>query len=290
MKQIPFNFDGLEDQRSYMIDRSLRTTVSKNHGHSYVEMCYMAGGHGEEVINGRLHEMRPGMMSVVLPHQLHQLFPEPDTAMDIYYFAVTMDMFLGEDTTSKQLYSIFFDEERTLPSHVYFEDKEKETVEALLSQMHYEYMHREPWSDLCYLGLLYTLLARFDRKRRACICKEETAQAENKHGKFQKILNYLNKNYTRDITLNDLEEEFHLNSAYISSLFKKNVGRTFLEVLNEYRVRRAQTLLSSTDLGIMDIAMESGFNSYISFCRTFKARAGMTATEYRHKEWKEKQL
>lgn len=64
------------------------------------------------------------------------------------------------------------------------------------------------------------------------------------------ILDYINNHYTEDISLYSAAEYVHMNHIYISRLFKKEVGETFLESLTKVRLKRACELLVNNELKI----------------------------------------
>ena len=70
--------------------------------------------------------------------------------------------------------------------------------------------------------------------------------------------------------------------AYASRSVKRQTGKTFSELLREYRLQRAAELLSSSDLSIEDIALEIGYQVPSALYRHFSAHFGMTPNEYRH--------
>ena len=63
--------------------------------------------------------------------------------------------------------------------------------------------------------------------------------------------------------------------------FKKTTGKTFTQLVNEYRVVHATKLLSETQNSITDICFESGFNNFSHFNKHFKLITGKSASNYR---------
>jgi two-component system response regulator YesN len=73
---------------------------------------------------------------------------------------------------------------------------------------------------------------------------------------FKKLLDYINSNYSEEISLNELSEKFHLNTTYICDLFKEITDKTFLEYITDIRMKKACELLKDTRLSIAEIAMD----------------------------------
>lgn len=78
-----------------------------------------------------------------------------------------------------------------------------------------------------------------------------------------------------------LSEEFHLNSQYISQLFKNEIGVNFLTYLTNIRMEHAKKLLLSTSLSIAEVSEQSGYGDYRVFTKVFKKSEGITPSQYR---------
>lgn len=96
-----------------------------------------------------------------------------------------------------------------------------------------------------------------------------------------KALQYINKNYSGKISLKDIETNLHVNSSYFSTLFKHEMGVTFTDYLNSLKVERACTLLTNTNLSIIDVSLSTGFDDQSYFTKVFKKAKGITPKEYR---------
>lgn len=98
----------------------------------------------------------------------------------------------------------------------------------------------------------------------------------------KKIMKYIESNYTRvDLCLMSIAEKFKLSTAYISQVFKEETGKNFSDCLEEIRLAHACRLLRTTDLGVAEIAAQSGYGSDKAFRRAFKRVKGMSPTEFR---------
>jgi two-component system response regulator YesN len=109
----------------------------------------------------------------------------------------------------------------------------------------------------------------------------EKTNETKQNKRVQKILFYLNENYTRDVSLDELSEKFGFNTSYISSLFKSETGINITDYLSNLRIDKAKDLLISTDMKINEIAHSLGYNNVNYFHRIFKKTIGITPIEYR---------
>ncbi len=86
----------------------------------------------------------------------------------------------------------------------------------------------------------------------------------------------------KGLKVSDLATRLGTNATYISACINGQAGKSFPELLNDYRLRQAQKLMAEQpDMLLTDIADECGFSNEQSFFRTFKARTGLTPQEWK---------
>lgn len=95
---------------------------------------------------------------------------------------------------------------------------------------------------------------------------------------------YVRKHYRESISLEQISQEVHLNSEYLSRIFKEEVGCTYSSFLSETRLKKAAYLLSHTSERIQKIAEQVGYPNVSYFSTTFKKRYGINPYEYRRGE------
>ncbi len=117
------------------------------------------------------------------------------------------------------------------------------------------------------------------------ILEEDTtawnADRKNLHQVITKILVYIGKNYTKDITVQELAEEFCINESYLSVLFKKEIGINLSSYMQRYRMNRAMELLRNSDMRISEIAYRVGYQNPCYFTEQFKKIFQTTPSEVR---------
>ena len=109
----------------------------------------------------------------------------------------------------------------------------------------------------------------------------ETIPSGSGNKSFLNIIKYIHENYTQDISVQSLADQFYMNPCYVSQLFKKETGETFVKYLTGLRMNRAEELLRSTDWPVKRISEECGFNDPFYFIKAFKKFAGQTPSTYR---------
>lgn len=94
-------------------------------------------------------------------------------------------------------------------------------------------------------------------------------------------LTYIKDNYKEKIYISDLALQVNLNEQYFCRFFKKALGRTPMEYVNEYRIKQTRRLLEETDLPVTEVCLECGYNNLGNFLREFRKQTGTTPLQYR---------
>ena len=100
----------------------------------------------------------------------------------------------------------------------------------------------------------------------------------------RKAMDFIEQNFSSDISLNLVAEKVHLSPAYLSRIFSRKTGVSFSEYLTEVRLKQAKQRLSLSNASIDEIAVATGFSSNSYFTAVFKKHAGLTPSEYRVKQ------
>lgn len=94
---------------------------------------------------------------------------------------------------------------------------------------------------------------------------------------------YIEMNYGRKITVNNLAELGFMSPSSLNRIFKKETGKTPIDYLIEIRLANSKILLRRKSIPITEIALKCGFNSSAHFSSCFFKNNGITPTEYRSK-------
>lgn len=97
------------------------------------------------------------------------------------------------------------------------------------------------------------------------------------------IEDFINENYTLNISVGDMAEHVFLSEGYFTRAFKERLGTSPMNYLIKFRVDKSKELLQKTDLKINNISRRVGFTSSQRFNSAFKKILGLTPSEYRKK-------
>ncbi|MDA3800301.1 MAG: AraC family transcriptional regulator [Kiritimatiellae bacterium] len=103
--------------------------------------------------------------------------------------------------------------------------------------------------------------------------------------KVERILNYISKNFSGSISLQDISKEVKLSTFRVSHLVKEHTGLTIQQHIKSIRISKAKELLLETDLSCTDIAYDLGFSDQSYFIRQFKQTTGTTPIKFRKRSY-----
>ena len=95
-------------------------------------------------------------------------------------------------------------------------------------------------------------------------------------------LEYIQQNFHMAISLDEMASKCNISTSYFSKLFKKAKGDNFANYINKIRIKKAKEYLETTDMPILNIAFELGFEDCGYFIKVFKKIEGMTPAVYRY--------
>lgn len=122
-------------------------------------------------------------------------------------------------------------------------------------------------------GIVFQLLSRF--------FKQGQSKIEMEDNRIAKTVLYIRKHLNEAIELEKLAEISCLSKDHFIRLFKKELGTTPLQYINQKKIEKAQLLLITEELAVKEIAFQLAFDDYSYFNRLFRKTTGVTPQEYR---------
>ncbi|WP_334074644.1 MULTISPECIES: helix-turn-helix domain-containing protein [Paenibacillus] len=107
------------------------------------------------------------------------------------------------------------------------------------------------------------------------------ALEETDHKEVNRVIHYVLEHYDEDISLQAMAQRVNMDENYLSGLFKKKTGQTFIGYLQQVRVQEAKGYLERTDLTVAEIGERCGFANPSYFFKIFKRWTGLRPSEYR---------
>ncbi len=137
---------------------------------------------------------------------------------------------------------------------------------------------RDYMRSMAGMGELSRAIRDFEKRK-----NREPTITDLSEGKLEMIIDFIRKNYNREISREGLACAIGMSTDYMSRLFKKYTGKKLSEYINEMRIHEAESRLSNGNIKIIDIALSVGFESLPTFNRVFKNLKGISPSRYRRK-------
>ncbi|WP_315079711.1 AraC family transcriptional regulator [uncultured Clostridium sp.] len=102
---------------------------------------------------------------------------------------------------------------------------------------------------------------------------------------IKRALEYIHKNYKKNITLDDIVSHVNINKSYFCSLFKKEIGKTCTQYINSLRIKESEELLLNTELSLLDISLTVGFNNQNYYNNLFKKEHDISPLQFKNKHF-----
>lgn len=109
--------------------------------------------------------------------------------------------------------------------------------------------------------------------------EQEHQDTESLYGQ---MVRYVEQNYCRRITLDEMAEHLHSNRSYLSRLYKNRSGVNLFDDILRRRIEKAKEYMECTDRRIYEISEAVGFDDTGYFSKVFKKYAGMSPKEYKN--------
>lgn len=274
MDQYNFNIIPQHDHRVpirlFVVSPESPTRFISKHWHKGGELIYCEQGCYKVWLEGNYYELKPGDCLFIEPYKVHEVKQIENSCLyvlqisDYYLKYVHIRNNIGVNCNSLLL-----------------PNKDYSIIQKVLPLMMNHIRSNDEYGYLKLNSLLYDLMYHLAKNFSYHINEEEFLKSQKHFDMISDILSYI-KNHAYDTILQqEVSEYFGYNPQYFARFFKKNLGITFFEYVNNLKVERARRNLIKSDLTILSISEEVGFSSPKSLNRAFKRVYDMTPSRYR---------
>lgn len=251
---------------------NLQSEFYPPHWHSDIELIFLLRGALALTINNHTVVLEPDGFILIHSNRIHSIQSGADTYC--YVLQISQNL-LRESTKDSEL--LIYD---TSIGSLY-PLEHRLALKQLLSDIccapnpdnKYLYLHR---NALTY-DLLYLLMQNY------CHPQGLTADYtdEEANSRLISILEYLDAHSQEYLPLQSTAKHFGFSPAYFSRLFKQSIGMTFTAYLEMVRLDTALRLVKTTNLPILQVCEQSGFQNYPIFVKKFQQRYHDTPLHFR---------
>jgi len=249
------------------------------HWHEDIEIIYLVEGKLRVGINSKIYQLYARDILFIPPGSAHCFFAEKEYSNRcVIQFRISIfDSFLSGIQDTKAIKPMF--NSTTLlnpgnPLHTLLERQINQLIDENNNKaLGYKLILKARLYDLA--GNLLRHMPKNEQQTEEVSSQKETLL------RLDKVFQYINENYQDRIDLNDITKTAGLSKYYFTRFFKENVGVTFIDYLNSFRVAKSEWLLLNSDEPVIEIAYKCGFNSVKTFNRVFKNLKGASPVAYK---------
>lgn len=266
----------LMDYFTYRRSNYRKTLYS--HRHTEFEIFYFHHGSGTYFVENEFIDLAPGDLIIINGVCRHGSLMKEACTRTMLRFDESHVMPLIGQMNSIDLLEPFRDKK-----HCYWRLSEQERLEIEEIFKKIERFNLKPGNINFHrlrIAFIELLLFICDIKERRIV--DETQFSEDKFTRVQQIIDYINRNYMKELTLDQLSNDLFFSKYYLSRVFKEVSGMTIFEYVNKVRVNQAKMLfLMNRNLRITDVCFKVGFSQPTHFSRVFKQIVGVSPESYR---------
>ncbi len=229
------------------------------HWHEFYEIEIILSGNGNYIIDGVERKIEKNMLFFMTPVNFHKVVTKETRLITL--------MFMGEACDKNMLFRLV----SSFNNGIKLCDADADYLVAMLREL--EKSSAEGDHEYSF-HILNSVLGK--------ICRLKDGDTHSCISNVQEAILYIHNNFRNEISLEDIADIAGVTPAYMSNIFHRHCGVNFKNYLNGIRFDYAKNLLEHSDMSVVDICLESGFNDYANFERNFKLKFGISPRQYRN--------
>ena len=256
---------------------------SRWHYHQAYELSFITEGSGKRIVGDSVEEFHPGDLIFIGPRIPHVWFctepypkPRSGRTLESVYLLFNNDILPQELTALPE----FIHVNRAIKLSergIRITGDTLNEVSRLMLQLPYlkgirRLMYFYEIMDMIGKSASFTYLAS---------SRYASTRFETTNSRVNRIHEYLMKNYQQEINLEEIAGLVHMAPASVCRFFKSSTGMTIFEYLNKIKIDYSCRLLLNTDLNVVNISYDCGFNNLSHFNKQFRKFIRQTPSQYR---------
>lgn len=250
-------------------------TVPHHYEHCY-QVVFVLQGKVRYTVGEKVYNVEKGSMIILSTLEDHSL-EVLEYPYERYIFQINPDFFHRE-IRHPEIISIFIKRPVDFSHKIYLSPELWQFLYQVLQEMDEEHKNKNNYWDMIIAADLYRMFISILRE-----CGDSFAADPSDSGVIiaYKAMDYLERHYAENITVDQIANELFLNKHYISHVFKKVTGYTLIEYVTALRINHAKVLLSETDQGVSEVAIGCGYTDFSYFSKIFKNKVGESPIAFR---------
>lgn len=251
------------------------------HWHKETEIIYLKEGSFDFTINTKVfHEEAPALI-FVSSQELHSIIMEKKHSLASIVFDLNMLSFENYDGIQYKIIQPLLKGKTSFPRIIKNDVENWGEISGLFEMMMDEARKRDLCSYLRVKARLYEILAFLYQdgylKEVGEVNEKDTFRIDG----LKRVLSYIQEHFNEKMSLEEIASVAGMNEQYLCRYFKKHVGKTITEYINDVRINHATQKLLQTDDKIIDIAIQCGYENVGYFLKRFRKEKGLTPSAFR---------
>ena len=247
-----------------------KTPYQTMHFHPEIEIILVLQGSPTIIINGTHETYKKDDVIIISAHDSHSIISENENTM-LLVLHINPLFFFGYYDHMKDIRFI---------TNLLVTDKKDIFIYTFLT-LAKQFLIKEKYYQIACASFINIMIGEilngcsyYESANSDIIISKEQERVSH-------IIQYIQSNYYKKISLKNLAEEFNLSTAYLSRFIKNNINQSFSSLLNYIRYINARQLIHEGKYFLVDISVIVGFSDYKYMTRIFRHHLGLSPKEYR---------
>ena len=254
------------------------------HRHDYFELLYVYRGQCINLFEHDKLKLRHGDVLLLNPHTLHcpYTLDQDDCLFNICIRKPLLEKSMLSLLSDNHLFSSFIVDcmyqINKARDYLFFQNDEQFQVNLIMESIITEYFNR----DICYQRVIESMLVPlFAQLARIYDAHNNSALTEGGNNRtVADIVAYMNE-YSSTVTLTSVSHQFGYSPSYVSKLIKRYTGKSYTEILQNFKLDKAKQYLENSDMSVAEIINLVGFKDISHFYKIFRTKYVHSPAAYR---------
>ena len=243
------------------------------HIHECCEILLCVSGGKSFLIDDSVYDVKSGDLFIINQFEAHKITPDPDADFVRYIMHVHPTFLYSNSDGEVNLADCFYTEKGM--NRISLSADEVNELRSLFDAL----KKVEPYGDALYKKLraleILIVINRLFATHTA-----GTTQSGKRHRAVQLAIDYINSNYSQELTLDTIAKNAYVSVNQLCRLFNRYCSTTVAKYIISKRITEAKKLLGEGK-SVTDTAFMCGFNDYANFIRVFKKTVGVPPGKYK---------
>lgn len=246
-----------------------------SHWHEELEILYPLNGEADIIVDNKKYRLPKKHVTVVESGKIHSTFSYDSSEM-------FLRIYVSKECLQNYIPDITLCRIHCIPEDISGEQfPEYYKICELLAELTRLYIYDTPFFRLEAEGIVLQAAARLVRFFSRSAAPQAAADPLTME-RLRSVIRYVEQHYQEQISLQDAASRLGISREYFCRIFKKNIGNSFLQYLNDFRLSKIYGDLQSTSLSVSEIMEKNGITSQKQFNQSFKKRYGCTPSSVRN--------